>query len=392
MMTQCLDETSSGDDRRPIRVLLIEDNPVDARFLGVDFRKGGAGNFDLISIRRLSEAESIIREMEIDVILLDLFLEESKGLETLSFVRRTAPDIPVVVLTGLNDEGQALVALRHGAQDYLIKGNADSSAVFRAIRYAVERKHAETTQRRLEEKLLESQKLQALGTLAGGVAHNFNNTLMVILGHTSLMLDTDCDADTRRHIHAIEKAADRAAGVTRQLLAFGQRQPAEMTITNLNKVITDMEPLLESMISKDIQLDFQLSNDIGFVKCDPGRIQQAVINLMLNARDAMGSGGRITIKTEATVTSDLRSKPAPGQQQVRLTVTDNGCGMPEETLEHLFEPFFTTKGLTQANGLGLSAVHGIVEQHGGTVMVSSVPGAGTTVSIALPVFKPTGGC
>src|SRR3989454_3070606 len=190
-----------------------------------DFLKFGSGEFDLTAVEHLSEAIRFLNENPIDVILLDLFLQDAAGLETLSRVREAAPEVPVVVLTGLNDEAQALQALKNGAQDYLIKGSVNSRVLIRVIRYAIERKQGEVERRLLEQQLMQGQKLAAIGTLAGGVAHNFNNALMVVLGHSNLLLQQmNQDDRSKVHVEGIKKALERAALLTRQLLLFSRRQ------------------------------------------------------------------------------------------------------------------------------------------------------------------------
>jgi signal transduction histidine kinase len=311
-----------------------------------------------------------------DVILLDLFLEDSSGLESLFRVREAAPDVPVVVLTGHADEDHALKALKNGAQDYLIKNDVHIQVLFRVIRYAIERKQAERERALVEKRLLQSCKLEAVGTLAAGVAHNFNNALTVILGHSKLVLEkASVDADTRRHLESITKAGERAAALTRQLLTFSRKRTAEPTAINLNKVIVDMQVLLESTLDAEIQLELNLAPDLDAIKAEPGQIGQVLMNLLMNARSAMSNGGKLSLQT------------ANRAGKVLLKITDTGCGMPPETCARIFEPFFTTRSLAEASGLGLSTVYGIVEQYGGSIEVASKPGEGTEFLIAFPAVS-----
>jgi signal transduction histidine kinase len=363
------------------RVLLVEDNPIDARLLRADFKAIGSAEFELIAVETLAEANRVLSETEIDVVLLDLFLEDTAGLETLSQIRDVAPEVPVVVLTGLNDEAQALRALKHGAQDYFIKGSVDCRVLVRGIRYAIERKQAENERRVLEQRLLQSQKLEALGTLARGVAHKFNNALMIIAGNSDLMLEMLQAGDANRpYVESIKKAADRAAVVTRQLLTFTRSQAAERGPVSLNKIVADLQELMESVLSKDTRLRVKMECDSDLIEADAGQIGQTIMSLVMNARDAMPDGGDITIETHSLQSGDSRA-------QVLLTVSDTGCGMSAETAEHIFEPFFTTKNFAQVSGLGLSTAYGIIKQHGGNIQVQSKPDCGTTFSITLPVFR-----
>ena len=362
-----------------IRVLLIEDNPIDVRLMRADFLKFGSGEFDLTAVEHLSEAIRFLNENSIDVILLDLFLQDAAGLETLSRVREAAPEVPVVVLTGLNDEAQALQALKNGAQDYLIKGSVNSRVLFRVIRYAIERKQGEVERRLLEQQLMQGQKLAAIGTLAGGVAHNFNNALMVVLGHSNLLLQQmNQDDRSKVHVEGIKKASERAALLTRQLLLFSRRQAGEPTVFSLNKLVLDMQMLLESTLGQKVEFALELAPDLGLIKGDPSQIGQVVMNLVMNAAGAMKDTGKLTIETANGA-----------NREILLRVSDTGCGMSPEVCAHIFDPFFTTKGLAVASGLGLSTVYGIVQQHGGTIEVSSKPGSGSTFLVTLPAFGST---
>ena len=362
------------------RVLLIEDNPIEARILSADFQKKAAAEFDLISVRGLAEAFQVLTQNPIDVILLDLFLEDSAGLETLSRVREAALDAPVVVLTGLNDETLALEALKNGAQDYLIKGGVETHALFRAIRYAIERKQAERDRRLLEQRLLQSQKLEAVGILARGVAHNFNNALTVILGHSNFLLEPKMATDHvgRPHVDAIVRSGEKAAALIRQLLAFSRKRTTEFAVFSLNKLILDMHMLFESALEEvaELELELKLNAESEFIKANPSQIGQMLMNLVMNARNAMPTGGKLTIETSNS-----------GDDKVLLTIRDTGCGMSPETCSHAFEPFFTTKCLAEASGLGLSTVYGIVQQHFGNIEVSSKLGEGATFSVVFPTLS-----
>ncbi len=248
---------------------------------------------------------------------------------------------------------------------------------------------ADITQRKhLEEQLRQSQKMEAVGRLAGGVAHDFNNLLTVVTGFSQLMLDgMQEDNPFRAPLEEILKAGNRAAGLTNQLLAFSRRQMIRPTVVDLNRVITDTERMLRRLISEDIELVLLLGSGLRSVRADAGQIQQVLMNLAINARDAMPRGGSLTIETSNVVlrVNDLAAHPElrPGDY-VLLTFTDTGEGMDETTRTRLFEPFFTTKGLGRGTGLGLSTVYGIVKQNGGDIAVWSEPGRGATFRIYLP--------
>ncbi len=240
-----------------------------------------------------------------------------------------------------------------------------------------------TEYRRLEEQLRQSQKMEAIGRLAGGVAHDFNNLLTIINGYSQLALERLEDGHrVRRDVIEIHEAGERAAGLTRQLLAFSRRQLLQPQVLDLNTVIARIEKMLRRLIGEDVQLTTDLDRNLRQVKVDAGQIEQVIMNLAVNARDAMPEGGKLTIGT-ANVQLDRLGDLQPGSY-VRLSIADTGAGMSAETQAHIFEPFFTTKPKGKGTGLGLSTVYGIVKQSGGEVQVRSEPGRGAIFNIYLP--------
>jgi two-component system cell cycle sensor histidine kinase/response regulator CckA len=245
-----------------------------------------------------------------------------------------------------------------------------------------------TNQSQLEEQLAQSQKMDAIGQLAGGIAHDFNNLLTVIMSYSSLLL-TDFEAgDPRRaDLEEISNAASRASGLTKQLLAFSRKQLLEPRVISVNTVVMGIEKLLRRLIGDDIELKATLDPDVAFINADPGQLEQVMINLAVNARDAMPEGGHLHITTANTVLSkehtDRHLEAAPGKY-VELAITDTGTGMTKEVQQRVFEPFFTTKGQGKGTGLGLSTVYGIVKQSGGDVWVYSEPEHGTTFKVYFP--------
>lgn len=253
---------------------------------------------------------------------------------------------------------------------------------------ALERREAEKERRNLEEQFLQAQKMEAIGRLAGGIAHDFNNVLTVITGYSGLWLERLPPGDPlREDIEKIHVSAERAVSLTRQLLALSRQQIIQPRVIDLNIIITNLNRMLRRLIGEDIELITTLDADLGRVKADPGQIEQVIMNLVVNARDAMPQGGKLTIATahvDAMETSARRHSDAPPKPYVMLAVSDTGCGMDADTAAHIFEPFFTTKDPGEGSGLGLSTVYGIVKQAGGHISVDSAPGRGTTFNIYLP--------
>ncbi|MBI5545622.1 MAG: PocR ligand-binding domain-containing protein [Deltaproteobacteria bacterium] len=250
------------------------------------------------------------------------------------------------------------------------------------------RKRAEAEQERLLAQLLQSQKMEAIGRLAGGVAHDFNNILTGMSGYTDLALIAALPGDpVREELQEIRHGIDRAAELTRQLLAFSRRQTAQPAVLSLNDVVTRSHKLLARIIGEDVELRCVTSADLWPARVDPGQVEQVLINLAVNARDAMQGGGLLDISTRNVEIDDAtalrRAEARPGKF-VELAVSDTGHGMDEQTLSHLFEPFFTTKPVGQGTGLGLATAYGIAQQNGGFITVESVLGRGSTFRFHLP--------
>jgi signal transduction histidine kinase len=247
--------------------------------------------------------------------------------------------------------------------------------------------------REVRDQLVQAQKMEAIGRLAGGVAHDFNNLLTVILGRAEAMRHAAPTPDLARSAELIEHTARRAADLTQQLLAFSRRQVLHLCCLDLSTVVSDLDTILRRLLPEDIEFHASLATDLPQIKADPGQLEQIVMNLVLNARDAMPRGGRLTLTT-ATVdwTPVALDRPAtiPPGQWVTLTVHDTGVGMDAETLARIFEPFYTTKDNGKGTGLGLATVYGIVQQSGGHIGVTSRPGGGTTFIVAFPPAAETG--
>jgi PAS domain S-box-containing protein len=295
---------------------------------------------------------------------------------------------------GILDEYE--VTLRfHGGREAAVRVSAKiidlggTPHILTIIEDISQRKEEEARRRKLEEQLFQARKLESVGRLAGGVAHDFNNLLTVINGYSALLLGRMTETDPLRHtVSEIEKAGNRAAGLVRQLLAFSRKQLLRPQAVDLNQVVRDVEKMLARLIGEDVQLETRLGASLGPIWVDPHQLEQVIVNLAANARDAMPQGGRLRIETDRAEVKgfcqDCSAAVAEGSY-ARLTVSDSGVGMSEEVRAKVFEPFFTTKDVGQGTGLGLATVHGIVAQSGGHIDVLSAPGTGTTFHIYFPI-------
>ena len=277
-----------------------------------------------------------------------------------------------------NLSGRAL----HVVQNVVLDRSVDGEPL-RLRGYMLDR----TAERQLEDQLLRWQRLEAVGRLAGGVAHDFNNLLTVILSYAQMLERQLPDGSRSREMVAeMYHAGERAAELTRRLLAFGRRQSLRSQTIDVNELVRRMLPLLQSVVGEAVELDLVLAQSLGIVSGDAGQLEQVIMNLVVNARDAMPIGGKLTIETETVLVDTEYRKTHPWAsigRYVLVSITDTGAGMPRDVLDHLFEPFFTTKGT--GTGLGLASAYGIVKQHGGMIHAYSEESVGTTVKVYLPI-------
>ncbi|MEW6057047.1 MAG: response regulator [Bdellovibrionota bacterium] len=368
-----------------IRVLLVEDSEDDALLVIRALERNGYKVFH----ERVDTAESFeaaLTSKQWDIVISDYSLPGFDGVTALAIAKRRRFDLPFLIVSGTVGEETAVEAMRAGANDYLIKGNLLrlGPTVERELREAKNRSKLKDQ----EEQLRQSQKMEAIGRLAGGIAHDFNNVLTVIILHCdSVLNEIPKSSPFFSTIAEIRGAGSRAATLTRQLLAFSRKQALQPKVLNLNKVTENLATMLQRFIGEDIELITKLDPDLRSIRIDPGQIEQVIMNLAVNSRDAMPKGGNLSIETanvEVDSNSDLAGALTPGAY-VKFSLTDNGCGMDPETQKRIFEPFFTTKAPDKGTGLGLSTVYGIVAQSHGHITVSSSLGAGTAFDIYFPI-------
>jgi two-component system, cell cycle sensor histidine kinase and response regulator CckA len=460
------------------RLLLVEDNPGDARLVSEALSEITNYRLALEEVTSLKQASVALETNGFDGIILDLTLPDSTGIETLTQMRAVSPETPIIVLTGLdarsglrekaeqfgafefvskNDISQLLprsvhwtlrhkrAEVQHRQFERLVKSIPDAvivtdrAAAIRFVNDAAlelygkqiddlvgvplgcevreglvaeieiprgeERRHCEirvaacewngvpaflvlvrdmTEQKRLNQQFQHAQKMEAVGLVAGGVAHDFNNLLLVMLVYAE-MLREDYGQDEQRlpAIVEIVHSIERAQGLTRQLLAFSRRQPSETSVVNMGEVVAGMQSMLHRMLSSNIEMVTVAGEELWPVLVDKGQIEQVFVNLAVNARDAMPSGGRFAVEIE-NLTIASADRATPSEDYVAMHISDTGTGIEPEYLSRIFDPFFTTKERGRGTGLGLSTCYGIVTQAGGSLKVESKLGVGTTFHILLP--------
>ena len=381
---------------KPVRLLQIEDSESDAALIVRLLIKAGYE----IHPHRVETAEAMrlaLMDQAWDIVIADYSLPRFDALAALRVLQQSGQDLPFVVVSGSIGEETAVELMRAGAHDYLMKDRLTrlAPAVERELREAEtrrERRQAEAARRQSEEQLRQAQKMESIGQLAGGIAHDFNNILAATLLQVEwLQSKPALDAETRETLQELMVQTKRAASLTRQLLLFSRRTVMSVQVLNLAEVVENLLKMLRRLIGEDIRLDWQASPQPCLVSADAGMIEQLLMNLMVNARDAMPKGGCLSIRSEIL---DLTAEQARDNPQARpgrfacLMVADTGCGMDAAVLKRVFEPFFTTKEPGKGTGLGLATAYGIVTQHQGWITVQSAPGQGSTFRAYFPLASP----
>jgi len=369
----------------PLRILHLEDDPVDADLINATLAAERIA-CEMVRVESRNEFLSAVERKAFDLILADYNLPSFDGISALAIVQEKCREIPFIFVTGSLGEEVAIEVLKKGATDYVLKHHL--GRLVPAVLRAVDEVAARTDRNMLENQLRHAQKMESIGTLAGGIAHDFNNLLTAIIGNAQLALAGLRPEDKlHERLIEIETSGKRAAELTRQLLIFSRRERLEPRVINLNDTISNFAKMLRRIIGEDVELRFQPGSDLSTVYADPGQIEQVLMNLAVNARDAMAGGGELLIETRNILVDETYCRTQPCSHSipaVEITVSDTGVGMDSALQQHIFEPFFTTKEVGKGTGLGLALAYGIIKQHDGTIEVASEVGRGTTFRIYLP--------
>jgi signal transduction histidine kinase len=369
----------------PLRILHLEDNVEDAKLVERTLTSGGLA----CSITRAAsrpEYLAALEDPEIVLALCDNTLPSFDGLSALKICRERRPEMPFIFVTGTLGEEQAVESMQNGATDYVLKDRL--YRLCPAVQRAMREVEGRAARKRAEEQFVQAQKMEVVGTLAAGVAHDFNNILSVIMGYCDLTMDKiGSDIAQRTHLETIRAAAERAAGLTRQLLIFCRKQAVQPVVLDLNGVLKDMDKMLRRLIDENVELAVILGKDLGWIKADSGYVGQVLMNLVVNARDAMPQGGKLVVETRQVTLDKIsasRHPDVPPGEYVVMSVSDAGMGMSDRVKARLFEPFFTTKQKGKGTGLGLATCQTIVKQCGGCIEVESEAGRGSVFRVFFP--------
>ena len=373
-----------------LRILLLEDDPSDAELVQATLEADQLV-CDVNVIKTRAEFLTGLESQQIDLVLADYKLPSFDGLSALKLLLSIRPDLPFIFVSGTFGEESAIEALKIGATDYVLKTRLSKlvPAVRRALREKVERQRLIE----LEDTLRQIQKMETLGQLTGGIAHDFKNLLMLITGNLEIIEDAVPRDDNDMIRRALERArvgADRAAALTQRLLTFSRQQTLDPKPVQINELISSMADIWRQALGDAIRLDIDVPQRSPTIFVDPNQLENAVLNLILNARDASNPGARIKVVSEVMFV-DTPTLGRTGEMTVgeyaSISVEDQGSGIPNELLDRIFEPLFTTKPVGQGTGLGLSMVYGFVKQSKGYIDITSALGRGTTVRLIFPSFR-----
>ncbi|HWO11820.1 MAG TPA: response regulator [Polyangiaceae bacterium] len=369
-----------------LRILQVEDSPTDAELVQRELQRGGL----VFEVLRVYDQASYLEALKTppDLVLSDFALPEFDGLTALGLLKQRHPDVPFILVSGAIGEDLAVAAMREGAADYLLKDRL--SRLTTAVQSAVSRAQLRRENRALEERLLRAARLESLGRLSAGLAHDLNNILLPIMMAEQLLREQLRAPELTELLDMIETSARRGAAVLKQLLMFGRGTSGDRVPVRPSLAIAETEAVLRETFPKNIEVRIVIGADDARILAEPTQLQQVLINLCVNACDAMPGGGTLGIELDRKVLPPELARrhrgSAPGPYVV-LSVRDTGVGIRPDDLERIFDPFFTTKELDRGTGLGLSSVLGIVEGHLGFIEVDSELGAGTEFEVWLPEYR-----
>jgi two-component system cell cycle sensor histidine kinase/response regulator CckA len=370
------------------RILLVDDDEDDYVLTRELLDQGVGRRFRLHWVATYQAALQALEHDQWHAALVDYRLGAERGTDLVRQATERGCDCPLILLTGQGSYDVDVEAMEAGVSDYLVKDQLTAPLLERTIRFAIERKRAEEERRNLQAQLFQLQKMEAVGRLTAGIAHDFNNLLTAIMGFAQLLQsELPPEEPHQAYVTRILESSRTAADLVRQLMAFSRKQVMEMHLVDLNAALTTMTSMLQRLIGDDIRLQTRLAARSWPVRVDPTQLQQVVVNLVVNARDAMPGGGQMVIGTANVTLDETSAAQHPGLRKgeyVTLSVSDAGSGMSPEVQARVFEPFFTTKDPGRGTGLGLSTVFGIVKQSGGYIYAQSQLGAGTTFTVYLP--------
>jgi len=371
----------------PLKVLIVEDLPDDALLLVRALKKLGY-EVEWKQVETAPELRAALGHKTWDIVFVDYKLPRFSGPAALQIIERMNLDLPTIVVSGTVGEDVAVETMKIGAHDYLMKDNLKrlGPVVMRELREANIRKE----RKKIENQLLQAQKMEAIGRLAGGIAHDFNNVLTIVSTYNGFVIEElDQGHAALADALVIHDAVRRAALVVKKLMTFSKGQTQQLETLDLNALLRDLIEIIKPAVREDIAINLIADETLGPVKADKSQMEQVIMNLALNARDAMPLGGSFTIETRNTTLDDRAARRIDllAGAYIELRVMDTGVGMDSKTCSQVFEPFFTTKDPDKGTGLGLSSTYGIIQQSRGHISVASQPGKGTVFTILLPRFS-----
>jgi len=369
----------------PLHILHLEDDPNDAALIQ-DMLESDGISCAITCVDNCADFVAVLERGGVDIVFSDYSLPAFDGLSATKIVQARWPNIPVILISGTLGEELAIESLKNGATDYVLKERL--SRLVPSVRRAMKEVEARAERTRLNALFIEAQKMEVVGQLAGGVAHDFNNILAIIMGYCDLLKSEIAkESPLQVYTEEIDQASARAAGLTRQLLVFSSKHTVQPTVLDLNAVVQDLDKMLRRLIHENIDMVIVAGGQIGRINADSGYIGQVLMNLVVNARDAMPKGGQLTIATSNATVSQEQASAHPGASPgayVVLGVGDTGSGMTEDVKDRLFEAFFTTKPKGKGTGLGLATCQTIVQNSGGFIEVRTEIGRGTTFKVYFP--------